>query len=193
MLDSTHERQLVQRAQSGNAEAFTEIYNAYRLPVYQFLMSKTSQRELSEDLTGDTFVKFLENVHTFKEKARLRNWLFQIAHNLAKDTGKKAEYRLVTATEFNDESAFVPVDNQQTPEAFTIANDTKAQIQAALDKLPARTAKIMTLFLVHEMPYKEIAQITGVSVARCKSLVSENRKKLRDNLQAVWNEYKDCE
>lgn len=193
MLDIMQDQELVTRAQNQDVTAFGEIYEAYHSKVFSFLMNQTGQRELAEDLASDTFVRCIEKIHSYTGKARLANWLIQIAHNMAKDVGKTSEYRLTTPTEFSDDNAFVPVDNGQTPEVYAIANDTKAQIQNALDRLPERTARIMSLFLVEELPYKEISAIVGVSVARCKSIVSENRKKLRANLQHVWTEYQACE
>ena len=72
---------------------FEDIYKKYYRDVYYFLLSLSSNPELSEELTQETFYRALKNIHKFKGECQLHSWLCQIGKHAYLSWMKKASCR----------------------------------------------------------------------------------------------------
>lgn len=73
---------LVHRAQHGDAEAFSQLYELYFPKVYQYVLRHVSNAEVAQDLTSDVFLKAMEHLHTYRfQDVPFTSWLYRIAHN----------------------------------------------------------------------------------------------------------------
>lgn len=90
------EKEIIDLCQKGNLEYFSELYEKYVEMIYKFIFLKTTDKELSEDLTSQTFFKALEKIQSFKidDSANFRAWLYRIAYNLIIDTYKSKKQDL---------------------------------------------------------------------------------------------------
>jgi RNA polymerase sigma-70 factor (ECF subfamily) len=77
--------ELLSRAQQGDSEAFTALYNLYFDRIYRFIFYRTNHQETAEDLAEDVFVKAYKSLPTLKELQTFESWLYQIARNLVID------------------------------------------------------------------------------------------------------------
>ena len=68
-----------------------EIYEMYSRKVFLFLLSKTNNEDIAEELTQETFYKAIQKINTFKNDCRISVWLCQIAKNLWYDELKKSK------------------------------------------------------------------------------------------------------
>ncbi|MBQ0827651.1 RNA polymerase sigma factor [Streptomyces tagetis] len=79
---------VVTRAAGGDREAFASLYNEHRGEVFLFLVRRTGDRLLAEDLASETFVRALHRIETFsadRSSGRIGAWLCVIAQNLVAD------------------------------------------------------------------------------------------------------------
>ena len=76
---------LIARVRSGETEAFQLIFDRYSRPVISFVYDMTNDRELSEELMQETFVRAYRNLGTLRGDAKLSTWLFGIAKNVARE------------------------------------------------------------------------------------------------------------
>src|SRR3712207_2260447 len=81
---------LIQRAQAYDATAFDRLYEMYANPIFRYLYHRLGDREVAEDLTGEAFLRLMENIGNFRigprdQKAIFSGWFYRIAHNLMID------------------------------------------------------------------------------------------------------------
>jgi len=82
---------VVTLAQQGREEAFRELVRRYERPVFSLIFRMVRDRELSEDLAQDTFVKVLNHIDRYRPEFKLSSWLFKIANNVAIDYLRKRQ------------------------------------------------------------------------------------------------------
>lgn len=81
-MDNQKLTELFISIRSGNTEAFTELYEAYKKPVFTVLWRIVASKEMAEDLTHDLFIKLFINPPTPSVK-NMRAYVFKMARNLA--------------------------------------------------------------------------------------------------------------
>lgn len=163
-------QQLVKRAQEGDTEAFSAVYNHFFTPIYRYAAFRLPA-ELAEDVTADIFVKAWEKLHTYKlhKNVPFGAWLFRIARHSVIDT-----YRTQRGFEEVPESLPDP-DHLNAAETRLQRNDALRIVRAALDRLPKRYREILLLSFVSELPHSEIARVLrmtegGVRILKLRAL-----------------------
>ncbi len=169
-----NEKELIEKCQSGNTEAFGYLYDHYVRTIYNFVFYKTLHKETAEDLTSQTFFKALRNIRSVDTSRSFLSWLYKIAHNSVLD-----HYRTKRHTEDIDD-LYDLSDEDAVDVVGTLdkAEDIK-RIKKYLDKLSAIERDIIIMRVWQELPYREIADIVGKSEANCKMMFSRSMKKLR--------------
>ncbi|MEV5606973.1 sigma-70 family RNA polymerase sigma factor [Streptomyces sp. NPDC052225] len=104
------EPELVAAARTGDRDAFATLYNDHRDRVFRYVLLRTRDRALAEDLTQDTFVRALRRFETFTWQGReVGAWLYTIARNLITDHYKARRTQSeVPVAEMSDEDEIVP-------------------------------------------------------------------------------------
>ena len=76
------EKNLINRAKSGEAKAFGLLYDHYIPQIYRFIYLKVTNREEAEDLTHQVFMKAWQNINNYEERGfQFSSWLYQISRN----------------------------------------------------------------------------------------------------------------
>lgn len=165
--------EIVLECQKWKLDLFSSLYEKYVDEIYKFIYLKTYDKELSEDLTSQTFFKAIDKLHTFKvnDQANFRAWLYRVAYHLIVDEYKsrKENVSLEEVVEFwyqNDIGTQI---------------DYKDQLQEILnffETLNPKHKEILTMRLWDDLSYKEISQITWESLDNCKKIVSRTLAKV---------------
>lgn len=74
-------KQILQKAQSGNTEAFARLYDEFAEKLYRFIYFRVGHKEVAEDILSDTFVKAWQKISQVSSPSSLSGWLYQIARN----------------------------------------------------------------------------------------------------------------
>src|SRR5512138_2337427 len=98
-----NERRLVESAQAGDGDAFSQLYEAYFERVYRFVYFRVADAEMAEDLASQVFLKAWENLHRYRPHGPFLAWLYAIARNTVIDT-----YRTRRQVVSLDEAAPIP-------------------------------------------------------------------------------------
>ncbi len=157
-MDRELERQLIKKAQE-NAAAFEELYNHYLPKIYGFLLNRTGQKELAEDLTSEVFAKALANLASYDDRgAPFAAWLFRIARNALIDfSRKKKEILTDTAETLEPAPAHL-----ETGAMANLENDERRiLIRKAMENLPEKYQTVLSLKFFEELTNDEIAEIVG--------------------------------
>lgn len=138
-----------------------------------------------EDITQDVFLKAYRNASKFKNDSALSTWVYRIARNTVIDALRKKRFRnLVTGFWSADADDFVePI----SPDSETDINDIREIqriVRKAIADLKEPYRSIVVWREIEDLPYAQIAEITGESEGTLKSRLFYAKKKLRDSLIA---------
>src|SRR5262245_65645713 len=90
-LSTLPDADVVKLAQQGRDAAFRELVRRYERPIFSLIYRMVRDRETSEDLAQDTFIKVLNHIDRYRPEFRLSSWLFKIANNVAIDYLRKRQ------------------------------------------------------------------------------------------------------
>ncbi|QIB49519.1 RNA polymerase sigma factor [Streptomyces aureoverticillatus] len=162
---------IVDRARGGDREAFGVLYARYRPQIYTYLLRRTHDRELSEDLTGDVFVRALARIGAFTWRGSdFGAWLATIARNLLLDHYKSCRYRREVSTgDMYDRDVAVGDVGEQVTDYLARA-DVIAELRKALAGLTPAQWECLWLRYWRDLPFGEIGQRMDRSVNAAKVL-----------------------
>ncbi len=169
LLNDVEAQQLVHAAQRYDDRALTHIYRLYADRIFRYIYFRVGEKNRAEELTGEVFVRFLENVVGFRLGAQghalaLTGWIYRIAHNLIID-----EYR---RQKTHGQVDPLPEDWDEAGES-ELSDDlqlTRADLQVALCQLTDEQQTVILLRFAEEMTSAEIAVILGKSETAIKAL-----------------------
>jgi RNA polymerase sigma-70 factor, ECF subfamily len=165
--DASRRAELVNRAQSGDTEAFGLLYDEYGAAVYRFIYARVGSVALAEDLTSDTFLRALRALDSFHWQGRdFGAWLVTIARNLITDHFKSGRVRLESPTdeiETHDSST-------HGPEFDVLTAITADAVRQAVSALPAEQRDCLTMRFFAGMSIAETAKALDKSEGAIKQL-----------------------
>jgi RNA polymerase sigma-70 factor (ECF subfamily) len=150
---------------------FSALYKKYAPDVYHFALYLSGERGEAEDITSETFVRAWASSEPIR-MATVKGYLFTIARNLFLQGLRKKSRHVALDEELRDPQASPYEQAEQKAELLAVL--------AGLQKLPEidRAALLMRAF--DEMPYEEIAQALGISLAAVKVKIHRARLALAD-------------
>lgn len=166
------EKELIQKAKIGDKEALNEIIEIYYDEIYKFLYRRMGNKAAAEDVTQDTFIKFIKNLPYYKEKNKLKSFLFTIAINTSNDFFRrhKQEASLLSLDKAGDE--ITKDETEQKEEALIVR-------QAVLS-LPDVQRDVIILRFYHDLKIKEIASVQKVPIPTVKTRLRRALKALKE-------------
>ncbi len=163
---------LVNRAQSGDAQAFGQLlerhYDMILRLGYRMLGSQTLAEELAQDVCCALPVK----LGSFRGEAKFTTWLYRVSINAAKDVLRKQKTRHAAQQGWGDVFAL------QNDDANDKAQD-RAWLAQAMATLPADLREVLVLTLAEDMTHAEASEVLGVPAGTVSWRISEAKKHLR--------------
>jgi RNA polymerase sigma-70 factor (ECF subfamily) len=175
-IDET-DAELVRLAQQ-DLRKFTDLYERYVQRVYRYLLVRVGSVTDAEDLTSQTFMAALENLHRYRGERPFLAWLFGIARH------KRADFYRKQKSEANLETAVSLVDPKaELADEYVTRQIQLELISQKLEVIAPDRAEAIALRLFGGMEIPEIAQFMGKQEAAVRMLIHRG---LRD-LQAQLN------
>ena len=161
--------------------ALTELYAYYFPRVYQYLLGRTKDSSLADELVSDTFVRMYQHLEQFDPaKGAFSTWLFRIAQNVLNKYYGSKSYALTVPWE----ESFDPADEQQdTPEGQALTRERTEELRVAILQLPKRQQKILEMAYWLEMNSTEIAAKLDMAPSSVRVALKQARDALRKILQ----------
>lgn len=185
------------RYQRGDREAFAELVRRHKTPIFNFVLRQVRHSNTAEDVTQDVFLRVVQNASEFKHEARFSTWLYTIARNLCVDHLRKQTHRrhpsLDQPVTQNGEDSRPMLDNvadahpRASVERTAVAGEVAGRILQAVEKLPEEQREVFLLREVANLPFKEIADITGVG----ENTVKSRMRYALDRLQEALSEFEE--
>lgn len=186
---------LVEKAKRGDWSAFEQLFWRYHEKIFTFALHLLQNREASEDVTQETFVKARESLHSLKSNDSFQPWLHQIARRLCIDILRKRSWEIPvselvasgepSAAAYEGENATAEFhadeedDGQPDPEQIAIDNERKRMIQSAINQLSQPLREVVVLYYLEGLSVDEVAKVLGVPVGTVLSRLARAREALR--------------
>lgn len=189
-----NEMALIRRVQRGDQEAFAQLLQAYEKPVYNLCLRMTGNAEDAADMTQEAFLKIWRGVEQYKFESSFSTWVYRLTSNVCIDflRGKKRRQTVsITMEEDQDGSVEMEVpDSAPLPEDQVLHRETQGEIAEAMDQLEEDFRLILTLRILEDLSYEEIAQVMDLKVGTVKSRLARARGKLKKILTDSGNKAK---
>ena len=176
------DEELAVRARSGDDAAFAELLRRYLSPIGTFLYQLVRDREVTDDLVQETFVKAWRNLHRFDSGKRFRTWLYAIARNTAFDHFRKRKelpFASVRGDGEDDGPLDEIADERILPSEALEREDAAKELEEKLAVLQPGYRAILLLHFREDFSLREIAEIQGESYNTTKSRYLRAVKSLR--------------
>ena len=151
---------------NGNQKSLEMLINKYRPKIFNFIQSKISNRDISEDIFQETFIKVINTLKRglYNEEGKFISWVMRIAHNLIVDHFRKSS-RIKFFKSKDDFDVFKLISDDIPNIENTIINE---QVNIDLNKmileLPYDQREVIEMRLFREMSFKDISELTNVSI-----------------------------
>jgi len=168
---------LVERAKSGDREAFMEITRLYQRKVFQLAYSYFHNKEDALDIVQETFLRFHQKAHMFHKGKNFQNWLLQLAKNICIDYYRKHRKR---DNELRREENIEEMNHAHNHSSHhDPSSDLKEIFSRCLEKLSDKQRMIFVMKHYNHLHYSEIAQILNIALGTVKSLHFKAVRNLR--------------
>jgi len=180
---------LVAQVKSGSKKAFDELVRRYQRLVYFVIKKTIANPHEADDVFQEVFISALESITRFDpEQATFKTWLFSIVKRRISDSFRRTERIPLPASDLMEE---LDQGNGHRAEALSQV-ELSETLNSALLGLCEEQRICMVLRLVHDLSYKEIAEIAGVPVGTVKSRISIARKQLLKHVPSLMEGDVSC-
>lgn len=166
-LDLMTDEDLVVLYAEGNNTAFDVLLNRYKSSIYSYIYFIVHNKELAEDIFQETFVKVIMTIkqRRYTDTGKFKAWITRIAHNLIIDNYRQERCENTIS---NDESEVDLFNNIKlcdgTVEDRIVRHQVLSDVRKLVKYLPDNQREVLELRYYQDLSFKEIADITGVSI-----------------------------
>lgn len=173
MVDINQERRWLEQSQGGDPAAFENLIRSYQRMIFSLAYRMTGSASDAEDLAQDTFIRAYQQLNTYRGEAKFSSWLCRVAINACLNWRQKESRRRDIHERWVEETLPIEGASESMDEPLS------QQVQAALDRLPAKQRAAVVLTVYQEMSHGEAARILGCTEATVSWRVFAARAKLK--------------
>lgn len=160
---------IIEEFRVGNYDSFDEFYHQTNKQLYVFIYDIIRNRQSSEDLLQETYMRFLNHIDKYKKNTNYFNFLVTIARNLAIN-----EYHKQKRMVYDEEYIYSVKEESSTdvPDLFYL-----------LDYLNEKEREIVILHMIDNLKFKEIAKMKDKPLGTILWLYNKAIKKLKRKVE----------
>lgn len=168
---------LLARLRRDDTGALDELLARYWYPLVAYLLRFVPTRDAAEDIAQRAFYRLWEHRRQWRPAGSPRGLLYRVAHNLAISERRSSEAHARASTAFGGQPRANP-----TPCDLLERAQLRDALEGAIQALPERRRQVFVLRCIHELSYKEIADIMGTSQQTVANQLSHALATLRQSL-----------
>lgn len=192
-LSAATDQEVVAWARDGHESAYRELVHRYERPIFSLIFRMVRDRERSEDLSQETFVKVLNAIDSYRPEYKFSSWIFKIANNAAIDHLRRKELDTLSldgapdavTAERQEGTSLQLADTTESPLDELQARELGTQIEAAIAELRPDYRSCILLRHVEGHAYEEIAEMLDLPLGTVKTYIHRARAQLRELLGHV--------
>jgi len=168
--------QIIVGCKTGDSKCFAQIVDMYSSRCYGYFYRLTGNKDVSDDLLSELFVKLTEKMGTYKGGS-FEGWLFRVASNIFHDylRGKHRWTKLLDARK-------TQLELETTEPRWSDAEGID-KLQVQLARLDADTKELIMLRFYSQLSFKEIAEIRSEPIGTTLSKLHRGLKRLRELME----------
>lgn len=174
--------ELVERARSGDQDAFRALYDANVDRIYRLTYRMAGRDDLARDFTQDAFVRAWERLDQFRGHAAFSTWLHAIAVSVALNGLRKVDRHRKRERSLEDAAPVAASERRLDP-------DVRSRLEGAVEELPEIYRTVLLMHDLEGYGHGDIAAALGVAVGTSKARLHRAREKLRESLGDAMQEY----
>lgn len=174
----------IEKAKTGDQQAFTYVLNHYWNEVYGFMLKRTENETDTEDIVIETFAKAFDRIVTYNPEFQFNTWLIAIAKNVHVDMLRKRRRALFLDISNDDEHpAYDVADSEPSAEDQLITSENLSSLLACIKQLKPHYQEVIQLRYFQELSYQEIADVLQEPLTNVKVKLLRARKLLAEVIE----------
>ena len=188
------DKELIERYQDGDVHSFELLIGRYQKQVYSYILTLVKDKQLADDVFQDTFVKVIQTIKSkgYKDDGRFVQFAMRIAHNLVIDHFRK-ENRIPTVESSSEDYNYidnVPITDHSVEQGM-IVDQVHSDLHRMIAFLPDEQREVLRMRIFDDMSFKDIADITNVSIntALCRmryALINLRKMMVANNMTLTY-------
>jgi RNA polymerase sigma-70 factor (ECF subfamily) len=157
---------LISQFINGDEKSLGLLIDKYKNRIYSFIYSKVLDKNATEDIFQDTFIKVINTLKkgNYREEGKFLPWTMRIAHNLIIDFFRKNnKIKVFDNTDEFDIFSILKDESLNVENQF-VKEQVYEDVKRIIEELPKDQKEVLIMRMYREMSFKEIAEITGVSI-----------------------------
>ncbi len=167
------DNRLMEDVKEGNVEKMAVLFEKHHVSLFNFFMRLTGNRNISEDLVQEVFMRMLKYRSTYQGRSKFTLWMYQIARNAHIDFLRKKKNTLSL-----DEQWSEPITSEASPAEKLEGGQEVQLMRQALAQLPLKKREVLILSRYQNLKYKEIAELMDCHIGTVKAHVHRAIKEL---------------
>ena len=176
-----------------NSAAFKQLYEQYKVLVYNVALNYLQNIEDAEEITQDVFLQVYHSLHNFNEKATLKTWIYRITINKCLDFIKQKNSKkriFIFGKKVSSEYEITNLSNFEHP-GILLENKESAEILfKTLNELTENQKTAFILSKIDGLSNPEIAEIMQLSISSVESLIFRAKTNLKALLSKNFETYR---
>ena len=166
-LNALADEKLVAMYASGTNEAFDLLLERYKDRLYNYILYSVNNADVADDIFQETFVKAIVTIKQgrYTESGKFYAWLTRIAHNLVIDQFRTEKNENLISKDESEKDIFNDADLcDSSLESVLVTEQTLEDVKRLMNHLPEPQREVVFMRFYQELSFKEISDITGVSI-----------------------------
>lgn len=160
------DNELIAQYQSGKESALKTLITRYEKRLFTHILMSVKNKELAEDIFQETFIKVINTIRSgnYHEEGKFLQWIIRIANNLKIDYFRKVQRMPIYDTNGEYDVFELLKDKEDSVEQKIIREQIYEDVNHAVKFLPDEQREVLTMRIYQDYSFKEIAELTGVSI-----------------------------
>ena len=186
----TSDENIVERALTGDADAFGELVRRWERRIFALAYGMLGREEDARDATQETFIAAFRNLRGFRGEAKVSSWLHRIAVNQCITRQRRAKVRSESALEDEVEknAGSFAAPTTYSPAGVVERSQVTQAVRRAVNSLPVELRQVIVMKEFEELTFKEIAEALDLPLSTVKSRLYTALKQLQMRLQKFTSE-----
>lgn len=177
-MSNVEDQELIKKVANGDKKSFEVLLKKYGDLVFGVSLKLVRDLSKAEDMTQETWMKVIQHASKYSPYGSVKSWILQMNRNLILDY-----FREQKKWKDSDDIEELEISDENADINEIIDTDAKQKnFQKAFGELEERDKIILTMVIVEELGYSEIAQKIGLSVGAIKTIVLRAKNEMKEKL-----------